>query len=354
MDSADKIKQQVVQAFNDKLPLCISGGASKNFLGLPADEAQLSTSLHTGITSYEPSELVVTARAGTTLEELRTTLAEHKQMLPFEPPGFGDAATIGGTIACGLSGPARPYIGAARDFVLGCSIVNGRGQTLTFGGQVMKNVAGYDVTRLMTGAMGTLGVLLDVSMKVLPLAESEKTFVQKTNAADAINTMQALAGKSLPVTASAFHDGQLYYRLAGSPAAVSAAAAHIGGDPLEDIQFWHKLLEHKLDFFDRDDQPLWRLSLPALTPELDIQGSTFYDWAGTQRWMVSDADASLIRSTVANAGGHAQLFRADTSLKQSVGVNHPPTAAIMKLHKSLKREFDPAGILNPGRLYAEL
>ncbi len=356
MDSADQIKQQVAQAFGDKSPLAISGGGSKNFLGVRADVAELSTAGHHGITSYEPSELVITAKAGTTLTELRATLAEHRQMLPFEPPAFSDSATIGGTIACGLSGPARPYIGAARDFVLGCTIISGRAQQLVFGGQVMKNVAGYDVTRLMTGAMGTLGVLLDVSMKVLPVAETEVTFVQQLNVDHAITTMQSLAGKSLPVTASAYHHGQLYYRLAGSPAAIKAAAAQLGGDATDDNEFWYELREHKLDFFNQSDMPLWRLSLPALVPELafESKSATLYDWAGTQRWIFSNADASLIREMASKAGGYAQLFRADKDLKKSAGVNHPPAAAIMKLHRNLKREFDPEAILNPGRLYAEL
>jgi len=297
--AADQIRQQVEQAFGDKSPLTISGGDSKNFLGLQTNATTLSTSDHRGIISYEPSELVITAKAGTTLTELRATLAEHNQMLPFEPPAFTDAATIGGTIACGLSGPARPYIGAARDFVLGCTIVNGCGQQLTFGGQVMKNVAGYDVTRLMTGAMGTLGVLLDVSMKVLPVAESETTMVQQTNVNSAIDTMQTLAGKSLPVTASAYHDGHLYYRLAGSPTAVNAAAAQLGGDAMDSNELWHSVREHTHDFFTRHDLPLWRLSLPALTPDvtpqLNSSCATLYDWAGTQRWIYSDADASVIR-----------------------------------------------------------
>lgn len=355
MDAADQIVQQVAQAFSDSKPVNISGGASKNFLGLQADSAdKLSTSGHRGITSYEPSELVITARAGTTLAELRTTLAEHRQMLPFEPPAFADSATIGGTIACGLSGPARPYIGAARDFVLGCTIVNGKGQQLTFGGQVMKNVAGYDVTRLMTGAMGTLGVLLDVSMKVLPVAETETTMVQNTDTDAAIASMQSLAGKSLPVTASAYYDGKLYYRLAGSPTAVNAAAAKIGGNAVDNNDFWQTLREHTHAFFNGNDLPLWRMSVPALTPELGLPGTTLYDWAGMQRWIYSDADATQIRDIASKAGGHAQLFRADASLQKSAGVNHPPSSAIMKLHHNLKQEFDPAGILNPGRLYPGL
>ena len=358
MEASDQIKQQVTQAFADKTPLNINGGGSKRFLGVQSDADTLSTSNHSGLISYEPSELVFTAKAGTTLNELRTTLADQKQMLAFEPPAFDDAATIGGTIACGLSGPARPYIGAARDFILGCSIVNGRGQQLTFGGQVMKNVAGYDVTRLMTGAMGTLGVLLDVSMKVLPMAESEITMAQQTDVNSAITVMQTLAGKSLPVTASAFIDGQLYYRLSGSSAAISAAAAQLGGDPVSNNDLWHSLREHTHKHFERTDLPLWRLSLPALTPdltpELDGPSDTLYDWAGTQRWVFTDTDATQIRKIASKAGGHAQLFRADTGLKKSVGVTHPTSAAVMKLHHNLKQEFDPAGILNPGRLYAGL
>lgn len=359
MDSTDQIRQQVLQSFHDKTPFNITAGGSKNFLGVKAGLTDLDVSSHSGIISYEPSELVITAKAGTTLAELQSTLAEHKQMLPFEPPMFGDTATIGGTIACGLSGPARPYIGAARDFVLGCTIINGSGQQMAFGGQVMKNVAGYDVTRLMTGAMGTLGIILDVSMKVLPVTETEMTLLQDTDVATAITTMQSLAGKSLPVTASAFYDGQLFYRLAGSPTAVQAAAADIGGNAVEDNTVWHRLREHKLDFFNRDNlnqsnMPLWRLSLPPLVPELDLPAATLYDWAGTQRWLYTDTDALMVREIASKAGGTAQLFRASDKLKLSAGTNHPPSPAIMKLHHNLKKEFDPALILNPGRLYAEL
>lgn len=352
--SAEQIREQIAQAYKEKATLNITSGNSKKFLGVPSNTKALSVAHHNGIISYEPSELVITAKAGTTLVQLNDTLTQQNQMLPFEPPAFGETATIGGTIACGLSGPARPYIGAARDFILGCTIVNGRGEQLRFGGQVMKNVAGYDVTRLMTGAMGTLGVLLDVSMKVLPVAEQEMTLIRPTTVSDAITVMQSLAGKSLPVTASAFHNGHLYCRIAGAPSAVKAAAAQLGGDELTDSTFWHKLKEHKLDFFHQTDMPLWRLSLPALTPDLNLASDTIYDWAGMQRWFFSDKEASTIRQTAMSAGGHAQLYRADLNLQKEVGVFHPPEPAIMTLHKKLKNEFDPAAILNPGRLYAEL
>lgn len=352
-DQTNQLQEHVAQACANDQPLNICGGNSKSFLGTPSKATELDISAHCGIISYEPTELVVTARSGTRLESLNKVLAESGQMLPFEPPAFAPQATLGGTTACGLSGPSRPYRGAIRDYVLGCRIINGKAQTLRFGGEVMKNVAGYDVTRLMTGAMGTLGVLLDTSLKVLPLPENEVTLVQQTDASSAIEKMQALAGDSIPVTAAAFLNGKMFTRLSGAQSAVIATAKTLGGELSSDNNFWSQLREHQLEFFN-NPLPLWRISVPALTPELDLTGDCLYDWAGMQRWLFSNEDAHKVRSTVESTGGHAQLFKSDSSLKRDVGVFHPPQPAIMRLHKKIKTEFDPQGLFNPQRMYSDI
>lgn len=352
-DHTEQLQQQVSAALANNQPVNIRAGGSKSFLGLNSSSDVLDVAGHSGIVSYEPSELVITARSGTPLAQIKQVLAEQNQALPFEPPAYGPGATLGGTMACSLSGPARPYTGAARDYALGCRIINGRSEVLRFGGEVMKNVAGYDVTRLMTGAMGTLGVILDFSLKVLPQTETELTLAHRTDIASALTLMQALAGRSQPVTASAYHDGVMYTRLAGTGNAVAATAKTLAGDTHNDSGFWSDLREHQLDFFN-SSLPLWRISVPPLTEPLNLSGNCLYDWAGTQRWLFSEESASNIRQQTERAGGHAQLYRADETLKAEVGVFHPPSSAVMDLHRNLKKEFDPAGILNPGRLYPGL
>jgi glycolate oxidase FAD binding subunit len=299
-------------------------------------------------------------------------------MLAFEPPYFGDLpspltplppgagegnvvpdkpamrmATLGGCVAAGLSGPRRPYSGAVRDFVLGVRILDGKGDDLRFGGQVMKNVAGYDVSRLMAGSLGTLGVLLEVSLKVLPLPASETTLLLKCGEADAISLMNRLAGQPLPITATAYCDGDLDVRLSGARVAVDAAAAKIGGAPVapaQAIRFWVGIREHADPFF-ADSGPLWRLSVSSTTPPLDLPGQQLIEWGGALRWLKSTADAKMIRDAAARSGGHATLFRGG---ERSGGVFHPLAPALMKLHRNLKQAFDPAGIFNPGRLYPDL
>ena len=351
-DIGTDLQQQVEHAVNTKTLLNIAGGGSKSFLGVISNAKTLDVQHHEGVISYEPTELVIKARAGTPLKTLTDMLSDNGQMLPFEPPAFGAEATIGGTVACALAGPARPYLGGVRDYVLGCQVLNGRAQSLRFGGEVMKNVAGYDVSRLMTGAMGTLGVLLDVSVKVLPKAESEITLAQPLDASDAIEAMQALAGSGLPVTASAWIDGDMFTRLSSTEGAVNAAASKLPGDKIENPQLWTELKEQRLPFFSTD-APLWRISTPALTPVMDIEGSWLCDWAGMQRWLKSDAPASVIRSQCESVGGHATLYRASETLRRETGVFHPPAAPLLKLQKRLKNEFDPAGIFNYQRLFKE-
>ncbi|MCB1737426.1 MAG: glycolate oxidase subunit GlcE, partial [Gammaproteobacteria bacterium] len=305
-----------------------------------------------GIVAYEPSELVITACGGTPLTDIQQALEERGQMLPFEPPLFDDKATLGGVLACGLSGPRRPYAGAARDLVLGTRIVNGKGELLQFGGQVMKNVAGYDVSRLMVGAHGTLGVIVEASVKVLPRPEIERTLVLDMDSAQAIETMNRWAGQPVPLSA-AMHDGDLLYlRLSGYASGVEAAIHLIGGDEFpESDGLWLALREQQHPFFESldHDTALWRLSLPATTPPLNLPGSTLIDWGGAQRWFASELPAETIRNAVTQLGGHATLYRRG-SLPADTALFHPLPPGIELLHARLRQAFDPAGILNPGRM----
>ena len=351
-DASELLQQQVLDSIARSRPLNIVGGNSKAFLGAVADGDALQTSNHRGVISYEPTELVITARAGTPLSEIEKLLAEHRQSLPFEPPRHSPDATIGGAVASALSGPARPFAGAVRDYVLGCRVINGQGQQLSFGGQVMKNVAGYDVTRVMTGARGTLGVLLDVSIKVLPVPEQQITLESTIELPAALATMQKMKGSNYPVTAACYHEGKLSFRFAGSEAGLAAAIADLGGDKTRDTSFWDELRDQQLAFFNTDQ--LWRLAVPSGTPALDIAGEWLYDWAGEQRWLKTTASADSIRETVARHGGYAQLYRAPESLQASAGVEHPLPDKIMQLHSSIKQSFDPHSIFNPGRLFPGL
>ncbi|EGV51965.1 glycolate oxidase subunit GlcE [Candidatus Endoriftia persephone] len=349
-DLTQTLVQAVCEAIANGTPLELRGGGSKRFYGREPSGTPLEISGHSGIINYEPKELVVTARAGTPLVELEAALAEQEQMLGFEPPRFGETATLGGTIACGLSGPRRPFAGAARDFVLGTRIINGRGERLRFGGEVMKNVAGYDISRLMCGAMGTLGLILDVSLKVLPRPEQEITLVQEQTPQQAIRLMNQWAAQPLPISA-ACHDGlQLYLRLSGASAVVRAGADRLGGERLEGVDFWTQMREQRYGFF-QSTLPLWRLSLSSAAPPQALPGKQLIDWGGAQRWLRADADAVSIRQMASQAGGHASLFRGGD---RSGEVFHPLPPAVMQLQRHLKRGFDPQGIFNPGRLYREL
>ena len=349
----DQLAATIREAARQKKPLCVRGGGTKDFYGGAARGDELSTLACRGIVAYEPTELVITARAGTPLAEIESALREKGQMLAFEPPHFGNSATLGGCVAAGLSGPRRAYAGAVRDFVLGVRLLDGKGDDLKFGGQVMKNVAGYDVSRLMTGALGTLGVLLEVSLKVLPLPVSEATLHLKCGESEAIALMNKWAGQPLPITATAFRDGDLGVRLSGARTAVEAANRKLGGngiDPDQAERFWTGIREHTDPFFP-GNQPLWRLSVKPTTPPLDLPGTQLIEWGGALRWLESDADPMRIREAAARSGGHATLFRGGD---KSAGVFQPLAPALMKLHRNLKRAMDPAGILNPGRLYPDL
>ncbi len=349
-DQAEPIQDRVRAAFESGTPLCIEGGGTKRFLGRAPDGEPLPVAGHRGVVRHEPSELVLTVRAGTPVAETQAALAGHGQWLPFDPPRHGEASTIGGVVACALSGPARPWTGAVRDFVLGTRIVNGRGDVLSFGGEVMKNVAGYDVSRLMAGALGTLGVLLEVSFKLLPRPSRERTRVFELPAGEAVRRLTRWARSPLPIL-GACHDGErLHLRLAGSEPAVDEAAERTGGEP-GDGSIWEALRDQRHPFFAAREPPLWRFSVPAHVPPLDLPGSAsaLIDWGGAQRWVRSDAPAPALRAVAEAAGGHATCFRGGDRERPF----HPLAEGVDLLHARLKSAFDPRGILNPGRLYPE-
>ncbi len=339
-----------------KTPLRLSGGGSKDFYGGPLCGEMLDTRPYAGIVSYDATELVVTARCGTPLQQIEAALAAQGQMLAFEPPHFGAGATLGGAIAAGLSGPRRAAAGAARDFVLGVKLMDGRGEVMNFGGQVMKNVAGFDVSRLMVGALGTLGLLLEVSLKVLPRPAAEATLRLEAPQGRALDLMNGWAGRPLPISATCWEAGDdgeiLTLRLSGAHAAVASACGLIGGERVADAEaFWHALREQRAAFFT-GDMSLWRLSLPSVAPPLDLPGAQLIEWGGSQRWLNSGAPAEIVRSAAAKSGGHATLFRGRIEARGAGAFQDLP-APLMALQKKLKLAFDPAGILNPGRMNRE-
>lgn len=328
-------------------PLLIRAGGSKDWYGEDIAGDVLDVAANRGIVSYEPGELVLTAKCGTPLAEIEALLDAHGQMLGFEPPHFSPASTLGGTLACGFSGPRRPYAGSARDFVLGMEILDGNGEHLKFGGQVIKNVAGYDVSRLMVGALGTLGVLLQASLKVLPRPQAELTLQFECSEAEAIRYANEWAGKPLPLSATAWLSGLLSVRLSGAHSAVAAAQRKLGGEINEHgAEFWAGVRHHGAAFF-RDGAPLWRLSLPSATPPLGLAGRQLIAWGGAERWLKTDAAAAEIRARAAAHGGHATLYRGD----KRGGVFQPLPEALLKYQQRLKRQFDPRGILNPGKMH---
>ena len=329
----------------------VVGGGSKRFLGRTPDGLPLEIGAHRGIVGYEPTDRRSAAPAGRPPAGVGAALAAAGRMVPFEPPALGPHAPIGGTVACGRSGPRRPWSGPLRDFVLGVRVINGRGEALSFGGQVMKNVAGYDLSRLMAGSMGTLAVLLEVSFKVLPRAAVETTLVFELDAAAAIAEVSRWCATPLPL-AGACHDGQvLRLRLAGTAGGVTGAAARLGGEP-DDAgdRFWSALREQQLDFFS-GERALWRLSVPPVTPMLELDGPWLIDWGGALRWLRSDADGDTIRAAAAAAGGHATLYRHGD---RDAEIMHPLAPVALRIHRRVKQAFDPAGIFNRGRMYRDL
>jgi glycolate oxidase FAD binding subunit len=348
MDDSERLVAQVQRAVADHTPLRIRGSDSKRFLGRAVEGNELDTRSHRGIVAYDPTELVITARAGTPLVELNAILDDANQMLPCEPPLFGGAGTLGGAVASGLSGPRRPWSGSMRDFVLGCRVITGDGDHLRFGGQVMKNVAGYDMSRLLAGSFGSLGVLTEISLKVLPKPRAQRSFTLELEDVEALRELSAWRKASLPVAGACHVDGKLHVRLEGGSGSVKSAVDRIGGDEI-DCAFWDALRDHRLPFF-ADPRPLWRLSLPNATPLMQLPGDVLLDWAGAQRWLKSDAPAAAIRQVAQAAGGHATCFTPSPEREPF----QPLAAPLLRYQRQLKHRLDPAGVLNPGRLYADL
>jgi glycolate oxidase FAD binding subunit len=368
----------VRQAAADGRTLRLRGGGSKDFWGQSLTGEVLDTRAYQGIVSYEPSELVVTVRCGTPLAELEAVLAEKGQSLAFEPPHFGPDATVGGMVAAGLSGPARATVGAVRDYVLGARFINGLGEHLTFGGQVMKNVAGYDVSRLMAGSWGTLGLITEVSLKVLPVAPAEATLMIAGLAqGPALDLLHRWGGQPLPLNASAWvrdptaqpEADYLFVRLRGAVAAVQSATARMSADAValgaqvqgmdnaEATQDWRASGEQTLPFFDAPspDACLWRLSVPQTASVLDLPYAQYIEWQGAQRWMWAPASAAAtVREMAQKVGGHATLFRASAKhpeADKAAGVNTPLDAVQQRIQQQLQKQFDPKGVFATGRLH---
>lgn len=361
-DLTNAFVAQIRDAAASQCTLNIEGAGSKRWYGNPSVAQQpLTTTGHTGIVDYDPAELVLTARVGMTLADVEAALAERGQMLPFEPPRYAPESTLGGAMATALSGPGRPFVGGVRDFVLGMHVIDGKGDVLKFGGQVMKNVAGYDVSRLMTGSMGILGLITQVSLKVLPVAPARATLRFELSEAEAIHRVNAWSGKPLPLTASAWSRGVLHIRLSGAHAAVDSAVKSMGGTRVDASiadAFWMALRDQTHEFFcDANEmnagQTLWRLSLPAVAPAItgaQLPGADhpLIEWGGGQRWFWSSADSTTIRDVAQQLGGHAVRFNNQHGDGETFA---PPSPALMAIHRRLKQTFDPQGIFNPGRLY---
>ena len=347
----DDIVAAVHAAHEGHTPLRLRGAGSKDFYGgLLAGEV-LDLSGHGGIVAFEPTELYITAKCGTPLSEIEEALAEEGQMLAFEPPHFA-GATLGGAVAAGLSGPRRQQAGAVRDFVLGIKLVDGTGQVLEFGGQVMKNVAGYDVSRFIAGSLGTLGVIAEATLKVLPRPVAETTLEFAAEEAEALRRLNVWGGLPLPLSASFWCEGRLWLRLSGAEAAVAAACRQLGGKPVRAAEAWWQAVREQTHAAYAGPT-LWRLALPSTTPPLALDGLRAIEWGGGLRWYVTDAEPTVVRDAAAAAGGHAVLYRAPESLRCLEGAFAPLSPALLALHRRLKKAFDPRGILNPGRLYAE-
>ena len=350
----DSWSERVKRAAAARTPLRIVGGGTKDFYGQDTFGERFDTTGYAGIVDHDPTELVITVRCGTPLSDVERMLAEHGQMLGFEPPRFGETTTIGGCIAAGLSGPRRLSSGAVRDLLLGVRLLDGRGDDLSFGGRVMKNVAGFDVSRVVAGSLGTLGLVLEVSLRCLPLPKLEITRVLELEPDQAIRRMNQWGGRPLPLTATWYGDGKLYVRLSGVESAINAAAREIGGSALDGADgFWTSVRDQRHPFYaERGNASLWRLSVKSTAPYAELGGAQAIEWGGALRWLKADqaADAERFRRWARQNGGHASLYRGD----KSAGAFQPLDPPLLAIHRALKSTFDPAGIFNRGRMYSEL
>jgi glycolate oxidase FAD binding subunit len=365
LDEAQRaLAERIRAASAARTPLVIRAGGTKDFYGNACHGDVLDPREVRGIVDYEPTELVVTVAAGTPLAELESVLAERGQMLPFEPPHYAPGATIGGAVAAGLAGPRRasygPTYGGVRDFVLGARMIDGRGELLRFGGTVMKNVAGYDMARALAGSLGTLGLIVELSIKVLPRPVAEQTLRLEMDVADAVTRMNEWGGQPLPISATAWINDLLYVRLSGARAAVEAARLRLGGESIDEegaASLWRGIRDHRHIFFTVDDLtslPLWRLSVPSSAPLPHLPELQLVEWGGALRWLRTDAPAADVRAYVSQHGGHATLFRGGDAAARAAGAFTPLAPPLLAIHQRLKAEFDPANIFNRGRMYAEL
>ena len=341
----DVFREQILQAAKTGTPLSIEGGGTKSWYGNHNTFTKLATRGYSGILEYQPEELVITACAGTPLKEIEAALARQNQMLAFEPPHFGDAATFGGVIAAGLAGPGRISAGNLRDFVLGARMMDGKGQDLSFGGKVMKNVAGYDVSRLLPGSLGTLSLLLEASVKVLPKPAATATLRSEEY-------------------------GELTIRLSGAKAAVHAAIPLLSAsmdakelDPTLAEAFWQDLREQQLGPFTNlgPDETLYRLALPAACGPIRLvtmSSEIVLEWHGQQRWWKGPSDDTTFAAlkTIATAnGGHAMRFRQGVNVNMSqerftrLG-EQTHSKALEVVQQRLRAAFDPAGVFATNRL----
>ncbi len=345
--SETALLEQVCEAINEGTPLMIQGGNSKAFLGRKTQGTILDTKIHQGVVNYDPTELVVSVKAGTSLAELESVLAEKGQFLPFEPPHFSETATVGGMVAAGIAGPRRPWVGSVRDFVLGTKVITGHGKLLRFGGEVMKNVAGYDLSRLMAGCYGCLGLITEVSMKVLPKPRHQRHLSIACDQTTALSNLTLWGQKPLPITGACFYQDRLYLRLEGGEASVNNFAQTLQGDELDPV-FWNELKEQTLPFF-QSPKHLWRLSLPVEAKQPSLEGDCLIDWGGAQRWFKTSQAENEIRQQATAQGGHATCF--------SQGVTDQPfqplNPLVMRYHQQLKEQLDPKRIFNPGRMYSD-
>jgi glycolate oxidase FAD binding subunit len=348
MSALTELSERIREASAKGTPLRIRGAGSKDFYGGALQGEVLDTRALSGIVDYEPTELVLTARAGTPLAQIEAALAQRGQVLPFEPPRFG-GGTLGGTVAAGLSGPRRAYAGALRDYLLGARLLDGQGQELRFGGGVNKNVAGFDVSRLLAGSLGTLGLLTEITLKVLPQPPAEASLRLELDQPAALRSLNQWAGQPLPLSASCFHRGVLTLRLSGAEAAVRAARARLGGELLQDQNFWDGIRDQRAAYFTGAEN-LWRVSLPSTAPLLSTPSDQLIEWGGALRWLAGAQDAAALRRQAAELGGHATLFRA---ADKSAGAFPPLPAPLLQLHRRIKAVLDPAGIFNRGRLYSD-
>lgn len=347
-DLTQELCNSIKAAYSSEQALFIHGGSSKSFYGNNKIGEPLNLANNKGVVEYEPSELFITARNGTLLSEIESILDADNQMLPFEPPHFSSSATLGGAVACGLPGPRRPYYGSIRDCILGTHIINGKGEHLKFGGKVIKNVAGYDVSRLMSGALGTLGAITQVSIKVLPKPQCEITLAIECSEQDALLKMNSWTQTQFPITATYFERDILHIRIAGLEKTTTKIHNQIGGEIIHaSEEFWISVKEQQCDFF-QTSQYLWRCVVPHNSPALPIQGDTCIEWNGGLRWIKTD-DLDHVISACSSIRGYATLFKAQSKPKDFLS---PLSPSLKNLHINLKVAFDPKRILNPGHMYS--